>query len=102
MALSSTLFGHTHALVYSWRFPWCIQNKRNSYQYLTGFVSIKFSPQRDVTSPTHGMNADKACSDSGRKTVSYNRVSIAISTECLKIKIKTSTKIDLKELNRRR
>ena len=59
-------------------------------------MTIKFSPQRDMASPTHRMNADEACSDGRRKTVSYNRVSIAVSTECLKIKIKTSTKIDFK------
>lgn len=91
MVFSSSPFGHTHALVYSWRFLWLIQNKKNN---LTRFVTIKFSPQRDMASPTHRMNADEACSDGGRKTVSYNRVSIAISTECLKVKIKTSTKLD--------
>ena len=91
MVFSSSPFGHTHALVYSWRFLWLFQNKKIT---LTCFVAIKFSPQRDMASPTHRMNADEASSDGGRKTVSYNRVSIAISTERLKIKIKTSTKLD--------
>ena len=91
MVFPSSPFGNTHALVYSWRFLWLFQKKKIN---LTRFVTIKFSPQRDMASPTHRMNADKASSDGGRKTVSYNRVSIAISTECLKIKIKTSTKLD--------
>ena len=34
MVFSSSPFGHTHALVYSWRFLWLIQNKKNqSYPF---------------------------------------------------------------------
>ena len=46
-------------------------------------MSVEFSSQRDVTSPTDRVNTDVASSNGRREIVSDYLVSIAISTEYL-------------------